>query len=276
MSLTGKTALVTGAARGQGRAHAVALAQRGANVLLLDRCQDLESVAYPLASSADLDDTRREIEAAGGRCLAFEVDVRDTSGLDEVVRAGAAEYGGIDICVANAGICGFGRVHELTDLQWEEMIGVDLTGVFKTLRAVTPGMIDRGWGRVVVTSSMGGRMGTRNLAHYVAAKWGVIGLVKTLALEVAEQGITVNAICPATVDTPMVHNDAFYRLFTPDVERPTRDDVRPRHTASNPMRVPWLDTSDITNALLYLVSDEARYVSGSTLDVSLATAAGMP
>ena len=208
--------------------------------------------------------------------MASETDVRDSAAVQAMVSAGVAELGRLDIAVANAGVCGFGKTWELTDQQWEEMIGVDLTGVFKTLRAVTPHMIEQGSGRIVATSSMGGRMGNPNLAHYVAAKWGVIGLVKTLALEVADKGITVNAVCPATVDTGMVHNPALYGLFAPDLTAPTREDVEPRYAAMSPMGVPWVAPADITNAVMFLVSDDARYISGSTIDVSTGASAGMP
>jgi SDR family mycofactocin-dependent oxidoreductase len=274
--LDGKVALVTGAARGQGRSHALRMAEEGADLIISDLCHDLPSVPYPLARPEDLLETRREIEKLGRRCVASETDVRDTAAVQAMVSEGVAELGRLDIAVANAGVCGFGKTWELTDEQWDEMIGVDLTGVFKTLRAVTPYLIAQRSGRIVATSSMGGRMGNPNLAHYVAAKWGVIGLVKTLALEVADKGITVNAVCPATVDTGMVHNPALYGLFAPDLTAPSREDVEPRYAAMSPMGVPWVSPADITDAVMFLVSDEARYISGSTLDVSTAASAGMP
>lgn len=274
--LDGKVALVTGAARGQGRSHALRMAEEGADLIISDLCHDLETVPYPLSRPEDLLDTQREIEKLGRRCVASETDVRDTAAVDAMVSEGVAELGRLDIAVANAGVCGFAKTWELTDQQWDEMIGVDLTGVFKTLRAVTPHMIAQSSGRIVATSSMGGRMGNPNLAHYVAAKWGVIGLVKTLALEVADQGITVNAVCPATVDTGMVHNPALYGLFAPDIPSPTKEQVEPRYAAMSPMGVPWVAPADITDAVMFLVSDAARYISGSTLDVSTAAAAGMP
>ena len=274
--LDGKVALVTGAARGQGRSHALRMAEEGADLIISDLCRDLDTVPYPLARSTDLLDTQREIEKLGRRCIASETDVRDTAAVQAMVDQGVAELGRLDIAVANAGVCGFGKLWELTDAQWDEMIGVDLSGVFKTMRAVTPHMLEQGSGRIVATSSMGGRMGTPNLAHYVAAKWGVIGLVKTLALEVADKGITVNAVCPATVDSDMVHNSALYGLFAPDLNDPTKEDVEPRYAAMSPMGVPWVSPADITNAVMFLVSDDARYISGSTIDVSTAAAAGMP
>lgn len=274
--LDGKVALVTGAARGQGRSHALRMAEEGADLIISDLCHDLATVPYPLARPEDLLDTRREIEKLGRRCVASETDVRDTAAVQAMVSEGVAELGRLDIAVANAGVCGFGKTWELTDDQWDEMIGVDLTGVFKTLRAVTPYLIEQGSGRIVATASMGGRMGNPNLAHYVAAKWGVIGLVKTLALEVADKGITVNAVCPATVDTEMVHNPALYGLFAPDLTAPSREDVEPRYAAMSPMGVPWVSPADITDAVMFLVSDEARFISGSTLDVSTGSSAGMP
>jgi SDR family mycofactocin-dependent oxidoreductase len=274
--LDGKVALVTGAARGQGRSHALRMAEEGADLIISDLCRDLDTVPYPLARPEDLLHTQREIEKLGRRCVATETDVRDTAAVQAMVDGGVAELGRLDIAVANAGVCGFGKLWELSDDQWDEMIGVDLSGVFKTMRAVTPHMLEQRSGRIVATSSMGGRMGNPNLAHYVAAKWGVIGLVKTLALEVADQGITVNAVCPATVDSDMVHNAALYGLFAPDLTEPTKEDVEPRYAAMSPMGVPWVAPADITNAVMFLVSDDARYISGSTIDVSTAASAGMP
>lgn len=275
-SLTGRVAFITGGARGQGRSHALALAREGADIAICDIAAPIATAPYPLASEADLAETARQVEALGRRCLAVRADVRSTADLDAAVTQTLGELGRIDILVANAGICGFGRFWEIDDQMWDEMIATDLTGVFKTMRAVVPHMIERGSGRIIATASMGGKMGNPNLAHYVAAKWGVIGLVKTLALEVADKGITVNAICPATVDTEMVHNDALYGLFCPDIEQPTRADVEPRYTAMNPIPDPWTAVEDISAAVLYLASDGARHVSGTTLDVCMGASGRMP
>ncbi len=274
--LDGKVALITGAARGQGRAHAVTMAREGATIVAIDRCGDLDTIPYPLGTRAELAETRQLVEAAGVPCVTAEVDVRDTEALGTVVTQTVERFGSLDICVASAGVCGFGTFWEITDQAWDEMIGVDLTGVFKTLRAVAPQMLAQGSGRIVATSSMAGHMGVQNLAHYVAAKWGVIGLVKTLALELAPHGVTVNAVCPATVDTPMVHNEAFYGLFCPDLDSPTREEVEPTYATMSPMGIPWVSPDDIAQAALYLVSDAARFISGSTLDVSTAASAGLP
>jgi SDR family mycofactocin-dependent oxidoreductase len=274
--LDGRVAVITGGARGQGRAHAEVLAGEGADIVVCDLAEQIASVPYAMATEDDLAETVRLVEKTGRRCVATRADVRSTDDMDAVVALALREFGQIDILVANAGICGFGKFWELTDEQWDDMIATDLTGVFKSMRAVVPHMIERSYGRIVATSSMGGRMGNPNLAHYVAAKWGVIGLVKTLALEVADRGITVNAVCPASVDTPMVHNDALYGLFAPDLDHPTKEQVEPRYTAMNPIPVPWVDPHEISRAVLYLVEEGARYISGSTLDVACGGTATMP
>ncbi|HEY5246566.1 MAG TPA: mycofactocin-coupled SDR family oxidoreductase [Acidimicrobiales bacterium] len=276
--LIGRTALITGAARGQGRSHAVALAAEGADVVVCDigDAGGVATVPYALSNGADLDETVRLVEQLGRRCIGLQADVRDTDQVDRAVSVAVDQFGHLDILVANAGICGFGSFWEISDEMWRDMIDVDLTGTFKSMRAAVRPMIDQGAGRIIVTSSMAGRRGSRNLAHYTAAKWGVIGLMKTLALEVAAHGITVNAVCPATVDTPMVHNDAFYGLFAPDIDQPTRETVAPRYASLNPIPVPWVDPADVSNAVVFLASDDARYISGSTVDVNCGSTATMP
>ncbi len=276
--LTGRVALVTGAARGQGRSHAIALAREGADVVVGDLGDGagVATVPYPLSSGSDLNETVRLVEQLGRRCVGLQLDVRDTDQVDRAVSVAVDRFGHLDILVANAGICGFGSFWEISDEMWRDMIDVDLTGTFKSMRAAVRPMIDQGAGRIIVTSSMAGRRGSRNLAHYTAAKWGVIGLMKTLALEVAAHGITVNAVCPTTVDTPMVHNKAFYGLFAPDIDQPTKDVVEPRYARLNPMPVPWVDPADVSSAVVFLASDDARYISGSTIDVNCGSTATMP
>ncbi len=178
--------------------------------------------------------------------------MRDTAQIEEATQQVLDTFGRIDVCIANVGICGFAPVWEITDEMWDDMIATDLSGVFKTFRAVLPHMLERGSGRLIATSSMAGRMGNANLGHYVAAKWGVIGLVKTIALEVAARGITVNAVCPTTVDTPMVHNRAMYSLFAPHIDDPTEGDVRPSYERMNPMSLAWLDPDEVSQAVRYL------------------------
>jgi len=266
--LDGRVALVTGGGRGQGRAHAVTLAREGADVAICDIGADVGTVPYPLSRPADLAETARLVEAEGRRCVAVQADVRDTDQVGAAVATAVAAFARIDIAVANAGVCSFGAFAELADETWRDMLDINLTGVFKTFRAVLPIMLNQGGGRLVATSSMGGRTGMANLAHYVAAKWGVIGLVKSLALEVATQGITVNAVCPSTVDTEMVHNPAMYGLFCPGFGDPGREDVRPIYEHMNPMRVPWLDPEEVARATAFLVSDDARHISGTVLEVA--------
>jgi len=273
-AVEGKVAWVTGAARGQGRAHAVALAAEGADVIVTDLCADIDTVPYALGTAAELAETVALVEAEGRRCLSMVADVRDTAALDAVVAAGTEAFGHIDICVANAGVTGYGRFHELDDTTWQDMIDVDLTGTFRTIRAVLPHMLERRFGRVIATASMAGRMGNPNLAHYVAAKWGVIGMIKTLAMEVANKGITANVIAPAAVDTPMLHNPAMYALFCPDLDAPSRDDVAPRYRAMNRMGVPWMDPSEISRAVVFLAADDAGVSTGQVLEISLGSSAG--
>jgi len=273
-SVEQRVALVTGAARGQGRAHALALAAEGADVIITDLCADIATIPYALGTSEELAKTAAMVEATGRRCLALTADTRDTLAMAEVVAAGIDALGRIDICVANAGVTGYGKFHELDDDTWNDMIDVDLTGTFKTIRAVLPHMLERRYGRVIATSSMAGRMGNANLAHYVAAKWGVIGMVKSLAMEVANKGITVNAIAPAAVDTPMLHNEAMYRLFCPDLDTPTREDVTPRYQAMNRLGVAWMDPAEVSRAVLFVAADAAGSMTGQVIEVSLGSSAG--
>ena len=273
-AVEGRVALVTGAARGQGRAHAIALAAEGADVVVTDLCADIATVPYSLGTEAELAETVALVEATGRRCLAMTADVRDSDAMGLVVDAALDTFGTIDICVANAGVTGYGRFHELDDQTWNDMIDVDLTGTFKTIRAVVPTMLERRYGRIIATSSMAGRMGNANLAHYVAAKWGVIGMVKSLAMEVANKGITVNAVAPAAVDTPMLHNEAMYRLFCPDMDAPTREDVTPRYQAMNRLGVAWMDPSEVSRAVLFVAADAAGAMTGQVIEVSLGSSAG--
>jgi len=267
--LDGKVALITGGARGQGRAHAVTLAREGCDIAVCDLAAPVATVPYPLASETDLAETRRLVEAAGQRCLTMVADVRVSADMDAAVGATVEAFGRVDVLVANAGICSFGAVADLDDDTWDDMIAVNLTGAFKAVRAVVPRMVSQRGGRIIATASMGARMGMANLGHYVAAKWGVIGLVKSVALEVAPYGVTANVVCPATVDTDMVHNPAMYGLFCPGIAVPQRSDVEAVYARMNPMRRPWLDPSEVAEAVAFLASDEARSISGSTLEVSM-------
>jgi SDR family mycofactocin-dependent oxidoreductase len=264
-SLDGRVALVTGAARGQGRSHAVALAGEGADVAALDVPRPMTTPTYPLATRADLEETADLVGRHGRRCLPIEADVRDAAAVDAAVKQILADLGRVDIVVANAGIVTTGPLVDVTDQEWDEMMATNLTGVFNTLRAVLPPLREQRWGRIVVTSSMGGRMGIPQQAAYNATKWGVIGLAKSLALEVAKEGITVNVVCPTTAQTPMVQP-------YPDQEPP--DDLVQRFMRSNPIPQPWIQAADVSRAVLYLVTDPG-VLTGTVLDVSLGSSARM-
>jgi SDR family mycofactocin-dependent oxidoreductase len=273
--LDSRVALITGGARGQGRAHAVALAREGADVVLFDVPDDVASVSYELGTESDLEQTVKLVEGEGRRALAIKGDVRSAPQLREAVTRTLDELGRLDICVANAGITSYRQFAEMEDQVWQDMIDVNLTGVANTVRAVLPHMIERASGRIVVTSSQAARRGMPNLAHYCSAKWGLIGLVRTVALEVAPTlGVTCNAILPGGVDTPMMRNDEVYRTFAPDLDSPTVEDLEERLRLFNPMPTAWIQPEDISAGLLYLVSDEARFVSGTTLDIAAAFNAG--
>lgn len=261
----GKVAFITGAARGQGRAHAVRLAEEGANIIAVDICGDVDTVPYAGANTDDMEATVKEVEALGRRILARRADVRDLGALEEVVGEGVEEFGGIDIVCANAGIASFGPALELDEATWQDVIDINLTGTWKTVKAAVPHMIETGrGGSVVLTSSVAGLIGFPNLAHYTAAKHGVTGLMRVLAIELAQYGIRVNSVHPATVDTPMVANPASYKLFLGGVEGATREQAAVGMAAMNALNIPWVDAVDVSNAVLYLASDEARYVTGTT------------
>ena len=269
-SLEGKVAFITGAGRGQGRSHALRLADEGADIIALDICADaVETVSYGLATRADLEETVALIEAKGRRALAGEADVRDLGQVQKVVDEGLGQFGRIDVICANAGIGSWSVSYEMSAQVWKDMIDINLTGVFNTVRAALPSMVERGeGGSVVLTSSTAGLIGYQHTAHYTAAKHGVIGLMKVLAQEVGPLGIRVNAICPTSVNTPLVINDAAFELFAPDVANPGPDDVREPFAALNILPdVPWIEPSDVSEAVAWLCSDAARYVHGIALPI---------
>jgi (+)-trans-carveol dehydrogenase len=264
--LDGKVAFVTGAARGQGRSHAVRLAQEGADVIAVDLCRQIDSVPYGMATPDDLAETVKEVEALDRRIVAREADVRDSAALKAAVDEGFAQLGRLDIVLANAGIFSTATAHEMDDQTWQDMIDVNLTGVWKTCKAAIPHLLAQGdGGAIVLTSSTAGLKGFPGFAHYVSAKHGVVGLMRTLALELAPHRIRVNSVHPTTVDTDMVQNDALYQLFNPD--SPTRDAFRQVSSEMQALPIPWVEPVDISNAILWLASDEARYVTGVTLPV---------
>ncbi|MCX6466137.1 MAG: mycofactocin-coupled SDR family oxidoreductase [Pseudonocardiales bacterium] len=259
--LEGKVALVSGAARGQGRSHAVRLAQEGADVIAFDVCRQLGTVHYPMATPEDLAETVRQVEELDRRIVAREADVRDSAAVQAVVDEGVGELGRLDIVLGNAGIAGFSaNTWSLTDEEWDEMIGVNLTGVFKTVRAAVPAMIEAGnGGSIVLTSSTAGIKGMARTSHYVAAKHGVVGLARALGNELAPHSIRVNTVHPTGVDTPMINNDYIGSVLA--------DDPDFGANLSNALPVEMVEAVDISNAVVWLCSDEARYVTGVALPV---------
>ncbi len=265
--LDGKIAFITGGARGQGRSHALTFAREGAEIIVCDVAEQIPTAPYPLASTGDLTATARMVEDLGRRCLAVQSDVRDSDQMREVVERGISEFGHLDILVANAGIESFGKAWELTDEQWDEMVAVNLTGVWRSCRAVIPHMIERRAGVILMTSSIAGLKGLANQAHYCAAKHGVVGLMRSLAIELAPYGIRVNTVHPSSVDTPIIKNQAMYTLFSGGKPDATLEEVTPAFRDLNLLDVPWIEPQDISNAMLWLASDEARYITGVTLPV---------
>jgi SDR family mycofactocin-dependent oxidoreductase len=261
----GKVAFITGAARGQGRSHALRLAEEGADIIAVDVCKQVETVPYRTATPDDLAETVRQVEALDRRIVAAEVDVRDLAGLTKVVDDGVAELGRLDIVLANAGISTPAPTLEMDEDTWQTMIDVNLTGVWKTVRAAVPHIVAGGrGGSVVLTSSLAAIYANPSTAHYSAAKAGLVMLMKVMAKELAPQNIRVNTIHPTTVATDMILNEPTYRLFRPDLEHPTRADFEEAALTLNKLPVPAIEAVDISNAVLYLVSDDGRYVTGTT------------
>ncbi|MDO8383484.1 MAG: mycofactocin-coupled SDR family oxidoreductase [Microbacterium sp.] len=264
----GKVAFITGAARGQGRSHAVRLAQEGADIIAVDVLEEIPGAPYGPATEEDLAETVAQVEALDRRIVARKADVRDQSGLNAALEAGVAELGRLDIVCANAGIStSMAPAQDLSEEIWLDMIDVNLNGVWRTCKAAIPHLKAAGGGSMILTSSDAGLFAFPNIAHYVSAKHGVVGLMRTLALELAPDMIRVNSVHPTVVDTPMVNNEATFRLFRPDIENPGVEDFKAAATMINALPIPWVEAVDISNAVLWLASDEARYVTGVALPV---------
>jgi SDR family mycofactocin-dependent oxidoreductase len=271
--VAGKVAFITGAARGQGRSHAIRLAQEGADIIAVDILEDVPGIPYAGATEADLAETVKQVESLDRRIVATKADVRDFAALKAAVDDGVAQLGGLDIVSANAGIgTSPHKSWEIDDDTWQTMIDINLTGVWHAAKAAIPHLIEGGnGGSIILTSSAAGLQAYENIAHYVSAKHGVVGLMRTLALELAPYSIRVNSIHPTQVDTPMIQNEATYKLFRPDLEHPTREDFAPASQSVNALPIPWVEPVDISNAVLFLASDEGRYITGVTLPVDAGT-----
>ena len=277
-TLEGKVAFITGAARGQGRAHAIRLAEEGADIVALDICGPIVGrPLIPASTEADLAETVAAVEALDRRIVARPADTRDMAAVQAVVDEGLAEFGRMDIAVANAGTSGGStKAHLITEEDWQTTLDVNLTGVWHTAKAVLPSMIEAGrGGSIVITSSGAGIKPMLHLGDYGATKAAVIYLTKVLALENGEHGIRVNSIAPGNVDTPLVMNDAVFSLFRPDLEHPSREDVEPVFAGMNVLKTkPWLTGRDMANAVAWLASDDAAFITGVVLPVDMGVTAG--
>jgi SDR family mycofactocin-dependent oxidoreductase len=269
--MTGKVAFITGAARGQGRSHALRLAEEGADIIAVDLCEDIASNHYPLATEADLAETAALIEKLDRRVFTYRADVRERSQLAAAVAAGVTELGHLDVVVANAGICPLGA--DVPPQGFLDAVSVDLVGVINAVEAAFPHLT--AGASIIATGSVAGLMsgGTDNPqngpggAGYAHAKRGVARFVHDLALQLAPHSIRVNAVHPTNVDTDMLQSEPMYKIFRPDLEAPTREDAELAFPAMQPMPIGYVEPVDISNAVLFLASDEARYVTGLQLKV---------
>lgn len=266
--LDGKTVLITGGARGQGRAHAVTSAREGADVILLDiTSQVLDSVDYPLATADDMAETVRQVEELDRRALTFDADVRDQAQLDAAVSGGIAEFGKIDVLIANAGIWTRAPFWEISDQMWTDMMDVNLTGVWRSAKAVAPHMIERQTGSIVITSSVNGLEPGMNYAHYVSTKHGVIGLMKNIALELAPHGIRCNSINPGAILTPMTNQQGAWDMFAGHEGGSKEDLIEGGYSFHALKGTTFMPPEVIANTALYLNSDLAATVTGVTIPV---------
>jgi len=267
--MDGKVAFVTGAARGQGRSHAVRLAQEGADIIAVDICRGFDASPADGATPEDLAVTAGMVKDAGGRVVTAEVDVRDSPALQAAVDSGVEQLGRLDAIVANAGIGTIaGKLHKIDEPIWQEMIDINLSGVWKSVKAGVPHILAGGrGGSIVLTSSVAGAKAYSHMGHYVAAKHGVIGLMRSFAVELGQHMIRVNSVLPTHVNTPLLMNDQTYRAFRPELDKPGPDDLAPVCQTFHYLPIPWVTAEDISNAVLFLASDEARYITGVALPV---------
>jgi len=274
--LTGKVAVVTGAARGIGRAIAVEMAANGADIVGIDLCNKILPVqAYAVTTRADLDETDRQVRASGRKFMSVVGDVRDMAFLRATATQIERQWGRLDIVVANAATQLYKPLLEMEDWEWNDVIINNLTGTANTIRAFAPTLVKRNSGRVIVLASMQGKHGSKNMASYSASKWGIIGLMKSAALELGAHHVTVNALVPGLVDTPLTHNEARWRTLIGEIEatehppeNPTQQQAAAIRAPHVPLKVPWLRPQDIAPAAVFLASDLAAMVTGACYDVT--------
>jgi SDR family mycofactocin-dependent oxidoreductase len=264
-------AFITGAARGQGRSHAIRLAEEGADIIAVDLCEYVASTArlYPGATDADLAQTVREVEALGRRIFAARADVRDYQALKDALDQGTAELGRLDIVLANAGVFGFGsQAHLVEPSQWADVIDINLTGTWHTVKAAIPTLVGQGaGGSIIITSSTAAHKGNPHLVAYASSKLGQVGMMRTLAAELGPHRIRVNTVHPTGVATDMILNESVFKLVRPDVAHPTAEQAAEVFITAHALPVPWVEAIDVSNAALFLASDEARYITGIELKV---------
>jgi len=266
----GKVAFVTGAARGQGRSHAVRLAQEGADIIALDICGPIrDNALFEPATPEDMAETVEAVKGLNRRIVTVQADVRDFDAVKAAVDDGVAQLGRLDIIVANAGIgTGGTPLHQTDEFDWQEMQDINLSGVWKTVKAAVPHIIEGGQGgSIILTSSVGGLKAYPNTGPYIAAKHGVVGLMRSFAVELGEHFIRVNTVHPTNVNTPMFMNEGAMKMFRPDLENPGPDDLKVAAQFMHVLPIGWVEPEDISNAVLFLASDESRYVTGLTLTV---------
>src|SRR6185369_5217901 len=252
--LKNKVAFITGAAHGQGRAVAIALAKEGTHIVAFDIASQLNYPGYKLGSANDLNSLKQEVENLGVQCLVRKGDVRKDADVTEAVVAARKQFERIDILFNNAGICAYGLAHELTEEEWDAMLDINLKGAWLVARRIIPIMIEQRSGVIINNSSVAGLRGMNRLSHYAASKWGLTGLTKSWAIELAPYNIRVNSIHPTGVNTPM--NDGLAAL-----EGATAREIAER-SAGNLLPVPWVEPEDVANAVVFLASEKSRFVTG--------------
>lgn len=266
--VAGKVAFITGAARGQGREHAIRLAEEGADIIAVDICGDIDGAPYPLATEADLDETAALVEKLDRRVVTAKADVRDVEGLGAALQRGIDELGRPDIVIANAGISGSPAPAALIEeAAWRTMLDINITGVWHTIKVAVPHMSDGRGGSIILVSSMLGLRGGGYMAHYASAKHAVVGLMNSLANELAPQWIRVNSIHPGNILTPMIDNEQFHRTLRPDLAEPTMADAAELIGHFHMLPVPYFEARAVSDAVLFLASDEAKYITGAALPI---------
>ncbi|KDE98418.1 3-ketoacyl-ACP reductase [Mycolicibacterium aromaticivorans JS19b1 = JCM 16368] len=266
----GKVAFITGAARGQGRSHAVRLAEEGADIIAIDVCKRISSNEdIPAPTPDDLAETADLVKNLNRRVVTAEVDVRDYAAVKAAVDSGVEQLGRLDVIVANAGIGNGGQTLDHTsEADWNDMIDINLSGVWKSVKAAVPHLISDGrGGSIILTSSVGGLKAYPHTGHYIAAKHGVVGLMRTFAVELGHHSIRVNSVHPTNVNTPLFMNEGTMKLFRPDLENPGPDDMAVVAQMMHVLPIGWVEPVDISNAVLFLASDESRYVTGLPMTV---------